>query len=191
MKTDNVTKNLNEICLVLMRPDVFQSGKFPEALLALSSLENIEIVHVKTMTPNRELLEKHYKKDEAWLTKVGIKTIELLLANKLPANLGALSYGQQVLKSLIDYNTEGTIVAVLLRGLDACNQLRELVGHTNPAEAAPGTLRARYSTDSFEKANLEIRAVRNGFHCSESDHDGLMEASLFFPEFKITDLIKG
>ena len=184
-------KSSNEFGVVLMRNDIFRSGKFPEALVLLNSLENIEIIHVKTMIPSRALLEKHYQKNEAWIKKVGLQTINSLCAVNALANLGPIAYGWHIWHSLIDYNMEGTLVAVLLRGPDACCQLRKLIGHTNPAEAAPETLRARYSTDSFEKAALEIRAVRNGFYCSENDHDGLVDTQLFFPEFKLVELIDG
>jgi nucleoside diphosphate kinase len=182
-------KSTDEICLIILRNELWRQRKTAEALMDLNSLENIEILQIKTMTPTRELIKAHYNKNETWLNKVGEKTISLLQANARPIEHDALGYGQLILESLINYNTEGLIVVIALRGPNACAQLRALVGDTDPEQAKPGTMRAKYASDSMRQAGLEIRAVRNAIHCSEDAFDGLMETRLFFPEFSLPDLI--
>jgi len=180
----------NEICLIILRHEIIRNRRIADALQDLNSLENIEILHLKTMTPTRELIMAHYNKDEAWLKKVGKKTIGLLRANALPVKRDALGYGRLIFESLINYNTEGKIVAIILRGPDACAQLRGFVGDTDPMRAEPGTMRAKYANDSMRQAAPEARVVRNAIHCSEEPMAGLRETKLFFPEFDLNDLIE-
>ena len=186
---ESKVKSTDELCLIILRNEILRNRRIPDALHDLNSLENIEIIQMKIMTPTRELIKAHYNKDEAWLKKVGGKAIDLLQANTKPVEHEAFYYGRLILESLIDYNTAGPIVAIVLRGPDACAQLRALVGDTDPEKAEPGTMRAKYSNDSMRQAGLEIRAVRNAVHCSEDSYDGLQETKLFFPEFKLTELI--
>ena len=73
---------------------------------------------------------------------------------------------------LIAYITSGPVVAVQLEREDAVRRLRELIGATNPREAAAGTIRFLYGTslqtnavhgsDSPENARLEIGIVFGG-----------------------------
>lgn len=188
MKNKGV-KSTDEICLIILRNEILRNRRIPDALQDLNSLENIDIIQIKIMTPTRELIEAHYNKNEVWLKKVGEKTIDLLQANTRPIEHDALGYGQLILESLINYNTEGPIMAIVLRGPDACAQLRALVGDTNPELAQGGTMRAKYSNDSMRQAGLEVRAVRNAIHCSEDAFDGVTETKLFFPEFNLNDLV--
>lgn len=72
--------------------------------------------------------------------------------------------------SLVDFMTSGPCLAVALEGEDAVARLREVVGATDPAEAAPGTIRALYA-ESKE---------RNAIHASDSPETARDELSFFF-----------
>ena len=74
--------------------------------------------------------------------------------------------------SLVRFMTSGPAVPVLLERPDAVRALRETIGATDPAEAAPGTIRALYA-ESKE---------RNAIHASDSDENARREASFFFAE---------
>lgn len=76
-------------------------------------------------------------------------------------------------ESLVRFMTSGRIVPILLeRDEDAVSHLREVIGATDPAEAADGTVRARYA-ESKE---------RNAIHASDSAENATQEVSFFFAE---------
>ena len=76
--------------------------------------------------------------------------------------------------SLVRFMTSGACIPILLEraGDDAVGSLREVIGATDPAEAAPGTVRALYA-ESKE---------RNAIHASDSDENAAREAAFFFAE---------
>ena len=73
--------------------------------------------------------------------------------------------------SLCDFMSSGPTVPAVLERDDAISGLRELMGATNPAEAAPGTIRARFAS-SIE---------RNAIHGSDSPESAAFEIGYFFP----------
>jgi nucleoside-diphosphate kinase len=74
--------------------------------------------------------------------------------------------------SLVSFMTSGPCIPVLLERDDAVTSLRDAIGATDPAEAAPGTVRALYA-ESKE---------RNAIHASDSDENAAREARFFFAE---------
>ncbi len=73
-------------------------------------------------------------------------------------------------ESLVDFMTSGPVVPMILEGENAVPKLREVIGATDPAEAAEGTVRALYA-ESKE---------RNAIHASDSDENAAIEAAFFF-----------
>ena len=76
---------------------------------------------------------------------------------------------------LVEYMTSGPIVAAVLEKDNAVEDYRTLIGATNPAEAAEGTIRKKYAT------SIEANAV----HGSDSDENAQIEASFFFSAFEM------
>lgn len=74
---------------------------------------------------------------------------------------------------LIEFMTSGLIVGVVLKRKDAVHRLRKLVGDTDPAEAAPGTIRAQFGD------TVRLNAV----HASDSTRHAEEEISIIFPDF--------
>jgi len=72
--------------------------------------------------------------------------------------------------SLVDFMTEGPIVAMVLERENAVAHLREVIGATDPQDAAPGTLRR----------NLAESKERNVIHASDSPENAKIEISFFF-----------
>lgn len=72
---------------------------------------------------------------------------------------------------LVDFMVSGPIVVVALEGEQAVVRYRELIGATNPANAAPGTIRKEFGK------SLENNAV----HGSDSVENGIRETAFFFP----------
>jgi nucleoside-diphosphate kinase len=70
---------------------------------------------------------------------------------------------------LVDFMSSGPIVAAILEKDNAVADFRTLIGATNPADAAPGTIRAKYATSVGENAvhgsdSDENAAIESGFH---------------------------
>jgi len=73
-------------------------------------------------------------------------------------------------KELVDYMSGGPIIAAILEKDNAVADFRELIGATNPADAAEGTIRKRYATSLAE----------NAVHGSDSDDNAKIEANFHF-----------
>jgi nucleoside-diphosphate kinase len=76
---------------------------------------------------------------------------------------------------LTDFLSEGPVVVVVLEGENAIARVRELMGATNPKNAAPGTIRADFAT------NIE----RNVVHGSDSPESAAFEIPYFFSALEI------
>jgi nucleoside-diphosphate kinase len=72
--------------------------------------------------------------------------------------------------ALVQFMTSGPVVASVLEGENAIARNRELMGDTNSAKAAPGTIRARFGTD----------IERNAVHGSDAPATARVEISYFF-----------
>ena len=73
-------------------------------------------------------------------------------------------------KGLVEFMTEGPVVVMVLQREDAIAKWRELMGATNPANAAEGTIRKRFAE------NIE----RNSAHGSDSPETAAVEIPFFF-----------
>ncbi|MDH4045169.1 MAG: nucleoside-diphosphate kinase [Gemmatimonadota bacterium] len=80
--------------------------------------------------------------------------------------------------SLCAFMTSGPCIPMVLERADAVRQLREVIGATDPAEAAAGTVRQLYA-ESKE---------RNAIHASDSDDNAVREIGFFFSEAERTGL---
>jgi nucleoside-diphosphate kinase len=73
---------------------------------------------------------------------------------------------------LVDYMTSGPIVAAILEKENAVADFRTLIGSTNPAEAAEGTIRKLYAKS----------IAANAIHGSDSDENAEIEGNFFFSQ---------
>ena len=71
---------------------------------------------------------------------------------------------------LVEFMSSGPIVAAILEKENAVADFRTLIGSTNPADAAPGTIRAKYAKSIGE----------NAVHGSDSDENAAIESSFHF-----------
>ena len=78
-------------------------------------------------------------------------------------------------KDLVEFMTSGPIVAAVLEKDNAVADFRTLIGATNPAEAAEGTIRAKYAE------SIDANAV----HGSDSDENAAIEAAFHFASKEI------
>lgn len=73
-------------------------------------------------------------------------------------------------QELVDFMSSGPIVAAIIEKDNAVEDFRKLIGATNPADAAPGTIRALYARNVGE----------NAVHGSDSDENAMIEGSFHF-----------
>ena len=71
---------------------------------------------------------------------------------------------------LVDFMSSGPIVAAILEKENAVEDFRTLIGATNPANAAEGTIRKKYAASVGE----------NAIHGSDSDANAIIEGDFFF-----------
>jgi len=83
----------------------------------------------------------------------------------------AVHRGKPFFESLTSFMSSGRALVIVLEGDNAISRLREAMGATNPANAAPGTIRKLYAR------NIE----RNAVHGSDAPETAAFEMGYFFP----------
>ncbi len=105
----------------------------------------------------------------------GLKLVGLKLM-KLPTAKAEEHYGEHKGKpfydGLVGFITSGPIVAMVLEGKNAVALARQVIGATNPSDAAPGTIRG----------DLAVDIGRNVVHGSDSPTSATREIGIFFSE---------
>jgi nucleoside-diphosphate kinase len=100
--------------------------------------------------------------------------IEALRMTKLSISQAKAFYGvhesRPFFDSLIEFMYSGPVVAMILEKENAVEEYRKLIGATDPAKAAEGTIRKLYGV------NTQMNAV----HGSDSDENAMIEANFFF-----------
>ena len=129
--------------LILVKPDAFERGLTGE-ILARFERKGLRIVAMKQMAVDRDLAEQHYAE-----------------------HLEKPFFGD-----LVEFITGGLLVALVLEGREAVTAARQVIGATNPLEAAPGSIRGDFG--------LEVQT--NLVHGSDSAESAGREIGLFFPE---------
>ena len=78
-------------------------------------------------------------------------------------------------KDLVEFMTSGPVMVQVLEGEDAIARNREVMGATNPAQAAEGTIRKEFALSIGE----------NSVHGSDSEENARTEIAFFFSELEI------
>ena len=132
-----------ERTLILVKPDAFARNLTGE-IIARFENKGLRIAGLKHMQVSEDLAKQHYAEHE----------------------------GKPFFGELVDFITSSPLVAMVLEGTDAIRAARQVIGATNPLEAAPGSIRGDYA--------LEVG--KNMVHGSDSPESAAREAKLFFPE---------
>ncbi|MFM2442811.1 MAG: hypothetical protein RL449_1453 [Bacteroidota bacterium] len=108
------------------------------------------------------------------IEKAGYKIIAITKLKMSPAQAGefyAVHQARPFFQSLCDFMSSGEIVPMILEKENAVEDFRQLIGSTNPANAAEGTLRQLFAK------SIEANAI----HGSDSDENAAIEGAFFFP----------
>ena len=106
--------------------------------------------------------------EEAGFKIIALKKIKL--SPEQAANFYEVHKERPFFQSLCDYMSSGDIIPMVLEKENAMEDFRTLIGATNPANAAEGTIRKRFAK------SIEANAI----HGSDSDENAALEAAFFF-----------
>jgi nucleoside-diphosphate kinase len=129
--------------LILVKPDAFERALTGE-VIARFERKGLRVVALKLMQVDVELAERHYGEHA----------------------------GKPFFPELVEFITRGPLVALVLEGEGAIEAARQVIGATNPLEAAPGSIRGDFATE----------ITFNLVHGSDSPNSAAREIELFFPE---------
>ena len=129
--------------LILVKPDAFARNLTGE-IISRFERKGLRLVALQLMTMSRELAAQHYAEHE----------------------------GKGFYEELVDFITSGPLVAMVLEGPSAVVAARQLIGATNPLEAAPGSIRGEFAVATGE----------NLVHGSDSPQSAAREIEIFFPD---------
>jgi nucleoside-diphosphate kinase len=132
-----------ERTLILVKPDAFARGLTGE-IIARFERKGLRIGALRLMTVERELAERHYAEHAQ----------------------------RPFFGELVSFITSGPIVAMVLEGPHAVAAARQVIGATNPLEAASGSIRGDFA----------IEVGQNLVHGSDSPESAARETALFFGE---------
>jgi len=93
--------------------------------------------------------------------------------------------GKPFYQGLIDYLTEGPVVAMVIEGANAIENVRKIVGSTEPKKSLPGTIRGDFAHISYERADSVGKPLKNLIHASDSPESAEREIKLWFKEEEI------
>lgn len=113
--------------------------------------------------------------EEAGLQIAGMKLLQL--SREQAEGFYAEHKGRPFFSGLVDFMTSGPVVVQVLQGENAIARNRELMGATNPAEAAKGTIRADFAK------SIDANAV----HGSDSPTSAAREIAYFFETGELCD----
>ncbi len=173
---------------VMIKPDGVRKGLIGEVISRFEQ-RDLKIVALEMFTPTRDEIHNHYPQDDAWITRLGGKTITtyekygydlMELGTKDPIEIGKM-----VREWLLDFMTSAPMVRMVVEGLHAVDVVRKIAGPTMPYVADMGTIRGDFSIDSPALANKEKRAVMNILHASETAEEAAHEIEYWFGKSSI------
>ncbi len=137
-----------ERTLVILKPDAVQRGLIGPILSRLEQ-RGLKFAGMKLMRIDDALARKHY----------------------------AVHANKPFFTGLVEYITSGPVVVVAIVGENVIQMVRTTVGATNPANAAPGTIRGDYA----------VSIGRNLIHASDSPETGEQEVQTFFTDDELIE----
>lgn len=176
-----------EQTLVLIKPDGVQRGLIGTITERLERV-GLKVTAMKMVHPKREDVDKHYALTEEWMKSVYEKAKAKYEANGQPFNYpDHITYGTEIKRGLVDFLISAPIVAMVLEGERCVSLVRKIVGATEPASSAPGTIRGDFSHDTYSLSNEQGRPLRNLIHASGSVDEAKYEIPLWFSDAELHD----
>lgn len=180
-----------EKTLVLIKPDGVARSLIGKIISRFEET-GLKIIAMKMIQTEEKLAKKHYPLDEEWAKNVFEKTKTTYEKEGKQFNYkNPLEFGSMIQKWNMSFLCEGPIVAMVIEGPHAIEIVRKIVGHTEPKQAAPGTVRGDFaSLESYAIANAKGRVLRNLVHASDSKETAQKEISLWFKSSELNNYEK-
>tara|TARA_Y100000310_G_scaffold113909_2_gene112356 strand:- start:1895 stop:2374 length:480 start_codon:yes stop_codon:yes gene_type:complete len=150
-----------EQTLVLVKPDGVARGLVGEVLKRFEQ-RGLKIVGLKMVKIDSDFSKKHY----------------------------AEHIEKEFYKGLEDFIISGPVVAMIIEGVDAIENVRKVAGETESRSAQPGTIRGDFSHVSYSHADEKGIAIKNIIHASGNKEDAQKELSLWFSIDELHDYKK-
>ena len=141
-----------ERTFVALKPDAVKRGLVGEITQRFEDA-GFKIMGMKMVQATDQLLEKHYEEH----------------------------VDKPFYEGLADYMKQGPVVAMVLEGVHAAENLRKIVGDTDASEAHPATIRGRFGHMSMEHADSAGSTYKNLVHASEPG-EAEREIEIWFEE---------
>ena len=173
-----------ERSLIILKPDAVQRSLMGE-IIGRFERKGLKLVGFKFVTPDEEHLFAHYNKDDAWFEKKGANMVANLKEQGQEPEKEAIEYGKDIIRAVVKEMQSSPVLAIVVEGGDAINQVTKLVGTTEPATADIGTIRGDFSIDTYSHTTFEDRSIRNLIHCSDVPEEAEREIALWFDESEL------
>ncbi|KKS44639.1 nucleoside-diphosphate kinase [Candidatus Azambacteria bacterium RIFOXYD1_FULL_42_11] len=180
-----------ERTVILIKPDGVKRGLIGEVISRIEK-RGLKIIALSMISPTRKQIDEHYPKDQAWVKRLGEKSLATYAkygwdAKEEMGTDDPMKIGKSVRGWILDFMTSGPSVKIVVEGIHAVEMVRKLVGNSIPALAEMGTIRGDFSVDSAALANKNQRAVHNLIHASETSEESAHELSYWFSPEEIFD----
>lgn len=153
-----------ERTLIIFKPDAVMRGLVGEILTRFERV-GLKIVGAKMLQPDYAHFFEHYE---------GIGTLKT-------------RKGEDIFETQMKEMQQGPVIAMVLEGIEAVEQVRKMVGPTEPKSAAPGTIRGDYAHITYGNASAAERGVPNVLHASADKNEAEKEVSHWFSESELVD----
>ncbi|MFO0764688.1 MAG: nucleoside-diphosphate kinase [Patescibacteria group bacterium] len=174
-----------EKTLVLIKPDGVQRGLVGQIMTRFETA-GLKLVAMKMVHPSHDDVDRHYQMTEEWMSAVYEKAKAKYEANGEGFPFADhKAYGGEIKRGLVDFLKSSPIVALVLEGEMAVSLVRKLVGATEPASSAPGTIRGDFSHDTYALANSQGRPLRNLIHASGNIEEANNEIKIWFTDTEL------
>ena len=140
-----------ERSLVIIKPDGVERSLVGEIIKRFENA-GLKLVGMKMVWIDRKFAQKHYSAHKS----------------------------KPFFNELVDFITEGPVVAFVVEGVHAVNNVRRLVGDTSPHKAAPGTIRGDFAHTSMAYASKKKSGGKNVIHASGNKKEADAEIRLWF-----------
>lgn len=174
-----------ERTLVLIKPDGVQRGLIGEILGRFERV-GLKVIALKMVHASHEDVDQHYALTEEWMKAVYDKAKAKYDATgeSFPYS-DHIAYGTEIKNGLVTFLKSAPIVAMVLEGEKAVSLVRKIVGATEPASSAPGTIRGDLSQDTYALSNEQKRPIRNLIHASGNVEEATNEMKIWFTDTEL------
>jgi len=153
-----------EKTLILLKPDAVKRGLVGEIITRFEKA-GLKVVGMKMVSPDESHYHHHYE------------TISKLISRR----------GEEVFQKNANFMMSGPVIAMVLEGINVVENVRKMVGETDPGVARPGTIRGDYAHMTIDHANQHNTGLPNLIHASGNREEAEQELAHWFSDQELFD----